>query len=606
MAPGPWREVTSSHAANSKWRGRVFSAMKLILTALLVVSPFMAAEPDIDQFLDRFSREWLRGDPQRASDLHVFTGEEQDRMDRALTPATLAFQQSRVSLARKGLVELKKFDRAKLTPQQRISAASFEWQLEDIVRGARFQEHRYVFEQMFGLQTRLPELMANMPVRNEKDARNYLARLTQVGARIDEAAVEAKARARKGILPPKAILEVTIEQMKRLIGGEPSKSLWVTSFADRLDRLPGLAAATRKDMLATAEGSVSASIQPAYQRAIEMLASQRASATEEVGFWRLPQGAAAYGQRLISSTTTAIPAARIHQIGLDQVVLVEKEIDRLLALLGETGGTRAQRLARVRAKRPGVIGGEPDARAKHIAAYTGIIRDAEKRAAALFDMRPKAPVEVRRVPLFREANSPAYYTTPTPDGSRPGIFWTPQLNPPFVASRSLAYHEAVPGHHFQLALQGERADLPLFRRYGFLGFLSGFTEGWGLYAERLAWEQGWYEGDLHGELDYLTSSSLFRAQRLVVDTGLHAKRWTIEQGVEYGIRRSEVERYVTVPGQACSYKLGELKIVEERERAKRALGAKFSIKEFHNAVLAAGAVPLDVLPTVVDEYIRAR
>jgi uncharacterized protein (DUF885 family) len=240
-----------------------------------------------------------------------------------------------------------------------------------------------------------------------------------------------------------------------------------------------------------------------------------------------------------------------------------------------------------------------------LARYTEIIRDAEQRSAALFNLKPKASIEVRRVPVLTERTASAHYTAPPADRSRGGIFWVPLPGPVFSLTarmRSLAYHEAVPGHHFQIAIQQELKELPRFRARRTFGSISAHSEGWALYVERLAVEQGWYEGDASGRLGAL-SSELFRAKRLVVDTGLHTKRWTRQQAIDYGISASEVERYVVNPGQACSYMIGLLRIIELREKAKAALGEKFTLPAFHDIVLRTGTVPLDVLGMVVDAWI---
>ena len=223
----------------------------------------------------------------------------------------------------------------------------------------------------------------------------------------------------------------------------------------------------------------------------------------------------------------------------------------------------------------------------------------------LFDKTPKARVVVQPFPRFREANAAANYNSPAPDGSRPGTFQYPRRVERMTkfGLRSVVYHETVPGHHFQIALQVENKDLPRFRQIGAFGGISALSEGWGLYAERLAAESGWYGDDIEGRLGQL-DFELFRARRLVVDTGLHAKRWTRQQAIDYGIEASEVERYTVYPGQACSYMMGELKILELRDKAQAALGAKFSVREFHNAVLRTGTVPLELLERQIDAYIR--
>jgi len=229
---------------------------------------------------------------------------------------------------------------------------------------------------------------------------------------------------------------------------------------------------------------------------------------------------------------------------------------------------------------------------------------------ACFDLRPKAPVTVKREPAFSEKSAAAHYSSPAPDGSTPGIYWLPLAD---LGSRvtwlgtglkSTAYHEAVPGHHFQITIQQESTDLPHYRKLGVFGFNSAYIEGWALYAERLAMENGWYDGDLPGKLGFL-NLQLFRARRLVADTGLHHLKWTRQQVIDYGFTPQETERYIMWPGQACSYMIGQLRILELREKAKAALGAKFDIKQFHNLVLRGGSMPLDVLAQEVDHWIAA-
>jgi uncharacterized protein (DUF885 family) len=238
-----------------------------------------------------------------------------------------------------------------------------------------------------------------------------------------------------------------------------------------------------------------------------------------------------------------------------------------------------------------------------LARYTAAVRDAERRAQQMFNLQPGAPVEVRRVPALTERTTSAYYTTPAPDGSRPGIFWAPLPGPDYDLPRirSLAVHEAVPGHHFQLALQQEQRDLPRWRQRRVFGGGSAHSEGWGLYAERLALDNGWYDGDPHALLGGL-DGQLFRARRLVVDTGLHTQRWTREQAIAYGLPAHEVERYVSNPGQACAYMIGMLHLLALRDETQKALGARFRIKDFHDVVLKTGSVPLEVLSDVVRRW----
>jgi uncharacterized protein (DUF885 family) len=364
-----------------------------------------------------------------------------------------------------------------------------------------------------------------------------------------------------------------------------------------------LSVGDRAKFLAAAETTTSLSIIPAFLRAQALLQKQLPASADDAGLWRLPDGDKAYAQALRRYTTTDYTAAQVHELGLKEVARIEKQMDELFRQLGYNVGSVKVRMEKLEAdSQPRT---EPDPRPALLAKYEEILRDAEKRAALIFDLRPKAPVVVKREPAFTEQNAAAHYTFPAPDGSRPGIFWAPLPGPTFriAEMRTLVYHEAVPGHHFQIALQSEMASLPRFRRDRVFGSIPALGEGWALYAEQLAVESGWYEGDLKGQLGQL-NAELFRARRLVVDTGLHAMHWTRQKAIDYGIPVSEVERYVVSPGQACSYKIGQLRILELRAGARRALGENFSFKEFHNVVLRTGSVPLGVLENVVDDYLR--
>jgi uncharacterized protein (DUF885 family) len=310
--------------------------------------------------------------------------------------------------------------------------------------------------------------------------------------------------------------------------------------------------------------------------------------------WKLPRGDEFYRRNLATHTTTTLTPDEIHAVGLREVARLEGEMDTTLRQLGLAQGSVRQRYAQLEQSVQPKGAGDP--RQQILADNVKWVRDAEQRAEALFDVRPKAAVEVQREPPFSEKTAQANYSGPAPDGSRPGIFRLPLPGPTFelLRTRSLAYHEAVPGHHYQIALQQESIELPRFRRAAVFGDITPYVEGWGLYAERLADENGWYADDPRGRVGYL-NNMLWRARRLVVDTGIHAKKWTRQQAIDYGIAPYEVERYIVYPGQACAYMIGQLKIVEIREKARARQGSNFSIKAFHNAVLRTGGVPLPVL-----------
>jgi len=545
----------------------------------------------------------MRADPNRAAATRYFSGDEQAALERELTPETRAWRHQRVELARNGLAELAKFEPARMSRDERVSAQLMRWQLETLVEGEAYEDYRFPLDQFNGPNVSLVNtLTVQHPMRTSADARNYVARLAQVRLRMAEATAEAERLAAKRMIPPRFILRSAIAQMQHFIATPPARNPLVAMFAERSAAIDGLGSEERDALRAAAERIVAAEVYPAWQKAIALLQSLEPAATDDAGLWRFPGGDKAYAFDLRRFTTTKLPAEEIHQIGLREVARLEGEMEKVLAGLGRTQGTLKERTKAL--ERDLAYPNTDQGRAAIMADIERILRDAEKRSAALFAETPKAPVVAQPYPPFRWASAAASYSFPAPDGSRPGTFQMP-LRPSQLTRyglRSLVYHETVPGHHFQIALEQENAALPRFRQLRAYGFISAYGEGWALYAERLAAEAGWYEGDPEGLLGQL-AAELFRARRLVVDTGLHAKRWTREQAIAYGIGPSEVERYVVFPGQACSYKLGQLKILELRERARAALGERYTPKEFHRAVLGTGTVPLELLEHEIDAYI---
>jgi uncharacterized protein (DUF885 family) len=574
--------------------------------AILLLAPLLPCQqPNIDDFFRNFTAEWVRGNPNLATSSRYFTGEDQDRLERQLTPETLAYRRSRIELARRGLSELAKFDRSQLTETQRVSAELMQWQLDLVVREEPYLDYSFPLQQMSGANVNLVEaLTVRHPLATEKDAANYLAALAQVGTRMDEATAESRRLAAKNLIPPKFILEATIKQMSSFVDQPPAQNPFAGIFSQKVDAIKDLSPARRNELHNEAAKIVETQVYPAWKRGVAALESQLPHSTDDAGLWRLKGGAEAYAYFLNRYTTTHLTADQIHDIGLREVARIEKEMDGILRRLGRTEGSVKDRVEKLKQDL-----GYPkteEGRVQIMADVNQILRDAQKRSDSLFDKVPKSPVVAQPFPRFREANAAANYNSPAADGSRPGTFQIP-LRPERMTRfglRTLIYHETVPGHHFQIALQVENKDLPRFRQIGAFGGISALVEGWGLYAERLAAESGWYDGDPEGLLGQL-DASLFRARRLVVDTGLHAKHWTRQQGIDYGIETSEVERYAVFPGQACSYMIGQMKLVELREKTRKALGDKFSLRAFHDVVLNTGTVPLDLLEQQVDAYIRA-
>jgi uncharacterized protein (DUF885 family) len=579
------------------------------LSILLAVSMVLAASAQqrprsVGEFFDTFTAEWMRANPNLAASTRYFSGAEQDAFEQQLSPETPAFRHARAVLAQKGLKELATFDRARMTDTERVSADLMQWQLASVAEGDKYTDYFFPLEQFAGVNVSLPNiLVVNHPLNTEKDAVNYLARLAQVSTRMEEATAEARTLLEKEMIPPRFIVHATITQMEQFIGAAPAGNPLVTTFAERLAASKAVSEARREELRAQVEKIVAAQVYPAWKSAIALLQPLVAKAKDDAGLWRFKGGAEAYAYTLRRYTTTSLTADQIHDIGLKRVAEIEQQMEDVFRQIARTEGSINARIAALQKEQAYPM--TEEGRAKIMADAEAMIRDAEKRAAQQFTRTPKAPVIVRPYPRFREANAAASYGAPAPDGSRPGTVQVP-LRPErmtLFGLRTLMHHEGVPGHHFQIALELENTAQPRFRRLRAFGGISALSEGWGLYAQRLAAESGWFNGDPIGLLGQL-ESELFRARRLVVDTGIHAKRWTRQQAIDYGISVSEVERYVVNPGQACSYMIGELKLIELRDKAKTALGERFNIRDYHDVVLSAGSVPLDQLERIVAAYLQ--
>ena len=570
-------------------------------TAALAIKPNAA----FDAWADKFANDWVRRNPQFATATQYFDGAEQERLDRQLTPQTPAQRKQAIALAKQGLARLDTFLAGPLSETQRISAMVMRWSLSNTVANEPFEDHNFVFSQFSGVQVSLVNFMTQThPMRRAADVDSYLARLDQVAARMDEALARGRSAAERKLIPPRFILERAQFQVDTFLKPAAPQNVLVTSLEQRTAGLKDLTPAARTAAIARATKIVEDKIRPAYTRVQAFMAELHPKTTDTAGISRLPDGAKAYARALANYTSTTLGAEEIHAIGLREVARIEGEMDKHLRSLGFNEGSIEARMKALDATfQPKVKDGE-DPRPAILAKYVEMVKDAERRSASLFNLKPRAPVVVLREPPLTEASAAAHYSLPAPDGSRPGVFWVPMRGPTFdmIRMRSLSYHEAVPGHHFQLAIQQELTGIPKYRSQRIFSGGSAHSEGWALYTERLAVEQGWYENDVPGLLGAL-GSELFRARRLVVDTGLHMKGWTRQQAVDYGINVQEVDRYVAWPGQATAYMIGMLRILELRDKAKAELGPKFSLPAFHDMVLGAGSVPLDVLGQLVDGWI---
>lgn len=564
--------------------------------------PPVADAPDFDAWAEALAAERVRLSPHLATFWQYFSGAEQQAMDRQLRTERVGFSGMRVPLATTGLAQLERFDTAKLTSKQRLEAATLRWVMQSDLSTAPFEDHTFSFNQFRGTHLLVVNLLTSWhPMRRSSDVDNWLARLELAGGRIDEGRARAQTALDRGLLPPRFIVERSRAQVGAFLAPAAAQNVLVENLERRSAAIPDLGADQREAAIKRATLLVETQVRPAYQRLGQWMDELLPQCGDDAGLWRLPGGEDAYAAALADNTTTTMSAREIHDMGLREVARIEAEMDQVLRGLGRTQGSVNERFAALEKELQPLPGADP--RPALLARYEAYVREAQERARPLFNLKPRAAVIVEREPALTEATAAASYNAPAPDGSRPGVFRRPLPGPLFETMRmkSLTVHETVPGHHFQIALQQEQAALPRWRQRGVFSGGPAYVEGWALYAEALAIEQGWYEGDPHSLLGAL-ESQLFRARRLVVDTGLHAFRWTRQQAIDYGMSAQEVERYVVMPGQACAYMVGMLRILEMREQAQRRLGTRFTLPAFHDVVLKTGSVPLDVLANVVEEW----
>jgi uncharacterized protein (DUF885 family) len=448
-----------------------------------------------------------------------------------------------------------------------------------------------------------------------KDCDYYLMRLEALPKKFDELLQSLKVREEKNILPPRFVVEKVLKEMGDFVAQPVTTNILAQSFKERAGKIKELTDGQRADYQARVETAVTTSVYPAYGRLIDYFQSLLPKTTAEDGVWKLPDGDAFYAYVLRENTTTTLKPDEVHQLGLGEIARIEVEMRALLDANGFAGKSIRESMSELGKDPRFLYPNDDQGRAEALADYTRLISDANERSRQLFLSVPKAKCEVRRVPQFKEATAPgAYYNAGAQDGSRPGIFFANlrDMNEvPKWSMPTLAYHEAVPGHHWQISTAQELKGVPQFRKV--IPF-TAYSEGWALYCEWLAKQAGWYDRDPFGDLGRLRDE-MFRAVRLVVDTGIHAKRWTREQAIAYMLDKTgmgekditaEIERYIVMPGQACAYKIGMLKIQELRKRAQTELGDKFDVREFHDTLLKGGALPLEILDEQVEAYIRQK
>jgi len=610
------------------WTGRTLLALLIIgglwLTNLIWFKPF-----NITHFYDKLFVELALDSPEltTAMGIPVIYDWSKDELD----DISDAKQWESFNKMKKDYGNLMSYDFEGQSEENQLNTKILAYYLEGLIEDEPFFYHSYPVNQMGGIQNGLPSLMENShKLRNRSDLEAYISRLSKFDLKFNQLIENLKISENKGIIPPKFVIQRVVDEMNGFIGIKkantdtskvsnkilsPVKSnILFTNFELKIDKLDELTPEEKSTFKKQVEEEIATTVFGAYQNLIDYFEKLKEKATTDDGVWKLPDGEAYYRYQLKQRTTTNLNPEEVHQIGLREVARIKKEMQSILLAQGyadstKTIGTIIQNLNK---EDRFLFPNNDEGRQMVLDEYNSILTEISAGLDDAFDVRPKAGLEVKRVPEFKEDGSAgAYYNRPAMDGSRGGTFYANLRNvneSVKFGMKTLAYHEGIPGHHFQIAIQAELEGVPIFRT---IGLFTAYTEGWALYAEQLAWELGFYENDPFGNLGRL-QAEMFRAVRLVVDTGIHYKKWTREEAIDYMVQNTgmtttevttEIERYIVWPGQACAYKIGMLKILELREKAKKGLGDHFDLKDFHNVVLKNGAVPLDILEEIVDDYI---
>lgn len=574
---------------------------------------------ELTAILDRLSTQFLRESPEYATSLAVSEEQAGGRYVDRLSDVSREGQQRALDVAQTGLTELRALNRDNLEAADRVTYDVVVSALEDNVAASSFRhgagaQAPYTVTQLTGAYTNIPDFLASQhPVTNREQADAYLTRLAAYPAMMDQETARIGLDATDGIIQPDFTVTGAINQLRGFSSRPAAQNVLVQSFQTRLAEVADISAADKTALTQRAETIVRDQVFPAYQRQVEALQQIQPRAVHDAGVWRLPRGAELYAAALKAYTTTTMAPDDIHQMGLDIIAQNHGEMETILRGQGMTRGTLAERI--------NALGQRPDqrypsteaGRAELLAALNAQVEAIRARMPEVCGVQARAALEIKRVPEYTEAGAPGgYYQGAALDGSRPGAYYINLRDPanewPKFTLPTLTYHEGVPGHHWQIAIQQESGSIP-FIRSALLGF-SAYSEGWGLYSEQLADEMGMYANDPFGRVGYLQSMT-FRASRLVVDTGMHHKRWTREQAIDSmmqatGDQRSnvttEIERYCVWPGQACSYMVGRQAINRMRDGARQTLGDRFDLRGFHDTLLTNGATPLSVSEQLVNEW----
>ena len=589
-----------------------FAVMSLYLVNLFLMKPY-----SIDHYLAKELTVSLLDSPEYMTYIGIFDPFNAIlKHNQKLSIDTLADDESNYQDTLKHLEVLKKYNPDNLTDAQKVTQKIAIFDTENTINNfENFRFHSYPFNQISGNHLNGVEFMTDThPIRNFREATDYIKRVSLFDDAMKSDLIWLEEQKKLGISAPKFVFDHVIRQLKELIAYTDDNNPLMQVFIKKVNALD-ISTEKKEALFRELSLIIQSEVKTGYELILQYMETNYDQANPYHGVWSLPNGDAFYASRLRSYTTTDYTAEEIHQIGLSEVERIGNRMKEIFILLGYEVNKPVGQMMNELIENPDFLYADtPDRKQIVIADYNQMVKEAEEDVRPYFERFPISPVEVRAVPEYSEKTAAGgYYQAPSLDGSRPGVFYANLYDikqTPTFGMRTLTFHEAVPGHHFQIALNLENEDLTLYRKMGYR--TSAFTEGWALYSEQLAVEVGMTK-NLFDELGVL-QSEMFRANRLVVDTGMHYKKWTREEAMEYmknttGMSdtevRVEIERYIVWPGQATSYKMGMLKILELREKAKEALGDKFDIRKFHTIVLDQGIVPLFILEDIIDDWIMS-
>lgn len=517
--------------------------------------------------------------------------------------------------AKRRLGDLKKIDPSSLDEETRLSYDLYLQKQENILEDYDFRFYNYPVNQMFGYHAEMPAFLINMHrIDSISDAEAYISRLKGIPKVMEDVIGNLKIREQNGIMPPIFVFDRVLESSRNVIKGKPfgksvENSALLEDFKSKIDDLE-ISQKKKKELISKAETALTEEVKPAYQNLIVFLETQQKRANSDAGAWKFPKGEEFYANALKRATTTNLSANQIHEIGLSEVARIHAEMEKIKKKVGFKG-TLQDFFEFMRKDEQFYYANDSAGRNKYLTEARSIINTMKDDLDKLFLTKPEAELVVKAVEPFREKNAgKAFYQQPAKDGSRPGTYYANLYDMsamPTYQMEALAYHEGIPGHHMQIAIAQELEEIPQFRKFS---FYTAYVEGWGLYSELLPKEIGYYK-DPYSDFGRL-AMELWRSCRLVVDTGIHAKKWTREEGIAYYKENTPnaesdcikmVERHIVMPGQATAYKIGMNKILELRENAKEELGQYFDIREFHDVILLDGAVPLNILEEKVDNWV---